>query len=162
MSGIAITPAGKDAKAADALIAEFNAKAISTDKWSQAFKAERYYAKDLAKEDKEVIHVLVQNNGWTCKRLTRLHVRFMYGITVEVSRNVGNQYNTKTIDALDKFVKEVAEYLIPPHKIASTNCWVEEVMPVQPDPDKLITHLDFFAGIAVVLSEIVAMPAYLG
>ena len=143
----------RDQIAADAIIAEIKAK----EDWTQGFLIVRRYVAAQDKAETAQLNLLVQANGTTERRITKRHREAMHGITITVRRNVDPK-NVAAVDALSAFVEELADFFRVPRgrkKIAGTNVYVASVQAVPVNPDEFESSLNFVAGVALTLSELV-------
>lgn len=137
---------------ADAVLAELVAGT-----WSQAFDGSRSFVVAASKVDTKRIVLYVQNAKTESVRFSRRHVKMTHTILISVRRNV-DPASVASIEALDAFVEEIADFYQVDdgnHRIAGTTADVMSVETVPPDPDKLSTDREFFAGVALSVVEYV-------
>lgn len=144
--------APRDAIVADAVLAE-----LVDGSWSQAFDSSRAYIVDATKSDTKRIVVFVQSAGSDVKRLTRITSLATHTILISVRRNV-DPSNSASIDALSAFVQEIADYYqqgTGTHRITGITANVTQADIIPPDPDKLSSDREYFAGVQLTVNELV-------
>lgn len=142
----------RDAIAANAVHNELGAGV-----WSQAFDLDRTYVESLDKTDLKRLSLFVQANGTTSEKITRRHYKETHNVAIVMRKNV-DPANTIAVDALSRFVEEVADYFRGHDlklNLTGTNTYVMEAVSIPPNPDKLATDREFFAGVALSVVEIV-------
>lgn len=124
--------------------------------WSQAFDLNRAYVAILDKSDLKRLSIFVQHAGTRTEKITRNRHKETHTLMVIVRKNV-DPANTVSVDALSRFVEEVGDYFRGDdfsRKVYGTNAYITDVTAVPPNPDKLETDREFFAGVEITVVEL--------
>lgn len=131
---------------------------LRTGVWSQAFDLDRAYVASMDKTDLKRLTLFVQFAGTRTEKITRQHRKETHVVVVIVRKNV-DPANTISVDSLSRFVEEVADYFRAANfarGVTGTDCYIVDATAVPPNPDKLETEREFFAGVEIEVTGLVS------